>query len=85
MSKQTQDHIVDVNKKVTAVNWLFKKLFDEPKDKLTWYAILEQAKEMEEQQIEDAFANGVDDEYEYHINNEPRKNTEQYYNETFNK
>jgi hypothetical protein len=45
--------------------------------------LIEQAKEMEKQQIEDAFANGVDDEYEYHINNEPRKNTEQYYNETF--
>jgi hypothetical protein len=60
MSKQTQDHIVDVNKKVTAVNWLFKKLWDEPKDKLTWYAILEQAKEMEKQQIIDFADNYVD-------------------------
>ena len=39
--------------------------------------------QMEKEQIEDAFANGVDDEYEYHINNQPRTNSEQYYNETF--
>ena len=71
--------------KQTATEWLFKKLWDEPKDKLTWYAILEQAEEMFEEQIEEAFSEGVDNEYEYHINEELRKNTEQYYNETFNK
>jgi hypothetical protein len=43
----------------------------------------EQAKEIEKEQIENAFSDGVDDEYEYHINSEPRKNSEQYYNETF--
>jgi len=42
-----------------------------------------EAKEIEKEQIEEAFANGVDDEYEYHINNQPRKNTEEYYNETY--
>jgi hypothetical protein len=71
--------------KQTATEWLFKKLWDEPKDKLTWYAILKQAEEMFEEQIEEAFSEGVDNEYEYHINEELRKNTEQYYNETFNK
>ena len=40
--------------KQTATEWLFKKLWDEPKDKLTWYAILKQAEEMEKQQIIDA-------------------------------
>jgi hypothetical protein len=45
--------------------------------------IVEQAKEMEKEQIEEAFANGVDDEYEWHINNVPRKNSETYYNETY--
>ena len=45
--------------------------------------IIDKAKAMEKEQIEEAFANGVDDEYEYHINNQPRKNTEQYYNETY--
>lgn len=38
-------------KKQTATEWLFEKLWETPKDKLTWNAILEQAKEMEKQQI----------------------------------
>jgi hypothetical protein len=42
-----------------------------------------EAKEMEKEHIEEAFANGVDDEYEYHVNNQPRKNTEDYYKETY--
>jgi hypothetical protein len=73
------------NKEQTAVEWLYEQLT------LTWYdyesgkEILEQAKEMEKEQIEEAFANGVDDEYEWHINNQPRKNTEQYYNEIYGK
>ena len=45
--------------------------------------LLKEAKEMEKEQIEEAYANGVDDEYEYHINNQSRKNSEQYYNETY--
>ena len=36
--------------KQTAVEWLFKQLWETPKDKFTWYAILEQAKEMEKEQ-----------------------------------
>ena len=28
----------------TATQWLFDKLWETPKDKLTWYAILQQAK-----------------------------------------
>jgi hypothetical protein len=36
--------------KQTSAEWLFKQLWDEPKDKFTWYAILEQAKEMEKQE-----------------------------------
>ena len=38
---------------------------------------------VEKEQIEDAFQNGVGDEYEYHINNLPRINSETYYNETY--
>ena len=41
--------------KETATEWLFKQLWEEPKDKFTWNAILEQAKEMEKQQIIDAY------------------------------
>lgn len=39
---------------MTAVEWLFQKLWEEPKDKLTWYTILDEAKEMEKDQIIDA-------------------------------
>jgi hypothetical protein len=38
----------------TAVEWLFKALWEEPKDKLTWYSILDKAKEMEKEQIIEA-------------------------------
>ena len=37
----------------TAVEWLFHQLWEEPKDKFTWYAILEKAKEMDKKQRED--------------------------------
>ena len=32
--------------KQTSIEWLFEKLWDEPKDKLTWHSILDKAKEM---------------------------------------
>ena len=31
---------------MTSIEWLFEKLWDEPKDKLTWHSILNKAKEM---------------------------------------
>ena len=34
---------------MTAVEWLFEKLWDEPKDKFTWYALRQKAIEMEKQ------------------------------------
>ena len=34
----------------TAVEWLFEKLWNTPKDKFTWHAILEEAKKMEDKQ-----------------------------------
>jgi hypothetical protein len=58
--------------KETATEWLFKYLWEEPKDKFTWNAILMKAKEMEKQQIENA----------YNVGN-PYKTAEQYYNQTF--
>ena len=62
----------------TAVEWLFRQLWDEPKDKFTWYAILKQAKAMEKQQIIETWKHG----------NLPtflgrQLTAEQYYNETF--
>lgn len=58
----------------TSTQWLFEKLWDEPKDKLTWYAILHQAKEMEKAQIIEIFNDGALDGLQL---------GEQYYNETF--
>ncbi len=38
----------------SAVDWLFQQLWETPKDKFNWYAILSKAKAMEKQQILDA-------------------------------
>jgi hypothetical protein len=72
-----------MNTKTTAVQYLFEKLWETPKDKLTWNAIFKVAKQMEQYQIEEAFDEGKDSEYEYHINDEPRMGAEQYYKETY--
>jgi hypothetical protein len=61
--------------KQTAVEWLFEKLWETPKDKLNWYAILYHAKEMEKQQI----VNAVDG---FPLNNRNLEG-EMYYNETY--
>jgi hypothetical protein len=37
--------------KQTSIEWLFEKLWDEPKDKLTWHSILNKAKEMHKQEM----------------------------------
>jgi hypothetical protein len=37
---------------MTAVEWLFEKLWDEPKDKFTWYALREKAIQMEKEQMD---------------------------------
>jgi hypothetical protein len=60
--------------KQTATEFLFDKLWETPKDKFNWNAILEQAKEMEKQQIIDAYDNGDFVEF-----------GEQYYKETYDK
>jgi hypothetical protein len=63
--------------KETATEWLFKQLWEEPKDKFTWNAILSKAKEMEKEKLENAWYAGDEDgaihEFEY------------YYKETFKK
>jgi hypothetical protein len=64
------------NKSVTAVEWLFDKLWNTNKDKFTWYAILKQAKEMEKEQIIKAFNEGTFSEME-------KIDAEQYCKETF--
>jgi hypothetical protein len=70
--------------KQTSVDWLFEQLWDKPKDKFTWYAILEKAKAMEKEQIKISWVSAWQDsmvnplEYKYY---EPE--AEQYYNENY--
>lgn len=44
-----ENHIVETNKMVTAVEWLFQQLWETPKDKLNWYAIRSKALQMEQE------------------------------------
>ena len=73
MSNKKQDHFVDVTKKVTAVDWLLNDYVN--KGLITIEAI-EQAKEMEKQQIIEAFISG---EHQQGFQTE----AEQYYKETY--
>lgn len=63
--------------KQTAVDWLFQELWERPKDKMVWYYILEKAKEMEKQQIEEAFTEGFFEE------SWVLKLSEEYYKENY--
>lgn len=70
-------------KQQTAVDFLYKNLIENPlsnNDVIYNIRILQQAKELEKQQIIDAYSNGD-------INGimESEKKAEQYYNETFKK
>ena len=83
--------------KQTAVEWLQEQLecFGNKHElQMSWATVdelLKQAKEMEKQQIIDAYADGIDYDYtdldiEFGIAESDRQNhAEQYYNETFNK
>ena len=67
--------------KETATEWLFKQLWEEPKDKFTWNAILDKAKEMENKNAV-LFAKEYD-EYLFRGCGLPRLTAEQYYNQTY--
>ena len=45
-------------KQQTATEWLFKQLWDEPRDKFTWNAILSKAEEMEQEQKQKEWEKG---------------------------
>jgi hypothetical protein len=64
--------------KQTAVEYLFEQLWETPKDKFNWYSILEQAKQMEKEQIMEAHNQGYADGYRDNGNSPI-----DYYNETF--
>jgi len=63
----------------TPVKELFDKLWDTPKDKFTWYAILRQMLEKEKEVIVDAFVDGKLDGW-----HNQWADANDYYNETFN-
>jgi hypothetical protein len=74
--------------KETSVKWLFDMLWEEPKDKFTWYSILIKAKEMHKQEIIDAFKNGLKSPYHQDYtfvtqDNQEGTKSAQYYQETF--
>ena len=66
------------NNKQTSVEQLFHKLWDTPKDKFTWYAILEDHMVIHKEEIIDA-ANKL----LYHGTGPGNTAAEQYYNETY--
>lgn len=77
-----------MSKEQTAVDFLFKKLWDEPKDKFTWFALLKQAKKLHEKQIVSAWQEGYRisdiDTNRYNTGREFSSETpEKYYNETY--
>ena len=87
-SASTSEITVNKMSKQTAVEWLWEQIdnsipFQNIQTSQIFNGLLEQAKAIEKEQIEQAFADGVDDEYEWHINNQPRSNAEQYYKQTF--
>jgi hypothetical protein len=45
---------------MTATQWLFEKLWDTPKDKFEWYAILKKAEEMYEKQMFECIDTGIE-------------------------
>ena len=65
----------------TAVEWLLENSHIVPKNELNKRELIEQALEMEKQQIIDAFKRGAINE----MNGIEEINSEQYYNEQFKK
>ena len=70
----------DPVRKNTAVDLLFLALWTAPKDKLSWHSILKQAKELEKQQIKEAYQ-VIDLDIQHRDVGEI--NSEQYYQETY--
>jgi hypothetical protein len=71
--------------KQTAVEWLVEQ-FEQVNTPRKWKEIIEQAKEMEKQQIIDAYGTAEDNcEWLIEEHKWQRFHSEQYYNETFKK
>jgi len=77
--------IMENNKSVSSVEWLVNQLIKEGKLFYDDYKCIEQAKEMEKQQIIDAYRDGRSDQQSERPSRFYNRNSELYYKETFNK
>jgi len=73
---------------MTAVEWLISEMTSKGffKETITLDKILNleyKAEEMHKQEIVDAFDEGQEYEYQYHVNNAPKFDSQTYYQETF--
>jgi hypothetical protein len=66
------------NNKQTSVEQLFHKLWDTPKDKFTWYAMLKEHMKIHKEEIEDAYWDSYK-EGQYSGD----KTADEYYNQTY--
>jgi len=73
---------------MTSIEWLWEQIdgiipYQDIKTSQLFNGVLEQAKEMHKAEIIKAFDEGQEYEYQYHINNAPKFDSETYYQETF--
>jgi hypothetical protein len=76
--KELLIQLMNMDKKETSVDWLFDQLWETPKDKLAWFKILMEAKEMEREQIIRARQDGLDNGF-----SNGSWDSNLYYNETY--
>ena len=75
----------------TSIEWLIEQLLGNGLLRLTkedhslYSELRDKAKEINKREIESAFDEGQEYEYQYHINNAPKFDSETYYQETFKK
>lgn len=80
--------------KQTALDWFFEQIvapYAEIQKKESVFVLtptiskdlFEKAKEMERKQITEAFDNGQEFEYQYHVNLSPRYDSETYFDQTY--
>jgi hypothetical protein len=75
----------------TSIEWFIEHLLGNGLLRLTkeehklYSELRDKAKEINKREIKDAFDEGQEYEYQYHINNVPKFDSETYYQETFKK
>jgi hypothetical protein len=75
----------------TSIEWFIEHLLGSGLLRLTkeehrlYSELRDKAKEINKREIEDAFDEGQEYEYQYHINNAPKFDSETYYQITFKK